>query len=85
MKHDPDLVGFIQADLDEVVTPTQGAHLVHPLGKLAEGFQQLRMFIGHFVQARLEGHCRMQQDILVFVLSAPDRHVTTDLIENLLQ
>ena len=39
VQHHPHLIGFIQANLNEVVATTQGAHLVGPLGELAKGFQ----------------------------------------------
>lgn len=31
VQHYPDLIRFIQADLDKVVTPTERTHLVSPL------------------------------------------------------
>ena len=36
VQHHPDLVGFVQADLDEVVTAAERAHLIGPFGKLAK-------------------------------------------------
>jgi len=64
--------------------PPERAHLVCPLGKLAEGLEELRMAIGQRLEPRLEGTGHVSQHSVVVVLSTTDRHISADLVKDFL-
>jgi hypothetical protein len=55
VQHHPDLLMLVQADLDEVVAAAERAHLVRPLGELAERLEQLRVALGQRLEAGSKG------------------------------
>ena len=85
MEHDPDAVGFIEADLDEMVAAAQRADLVHPLRELAERLQQLRVHLSQCLEPRFEGPRRHDQGPVIGVLGPAHRDIARNLVEDALQ
>ena len=85
VQHHPDAARFVEADLDEMISAAERAHLAHPVLRARKALLELRMLFEDLLQLAAERLRRIGQRPRLLVLVAPDRDIARDLVEHALE